>query len=100
MPSISETQPEYHESIILFDQYSVKMIGEHWHVYQMFKGISWLSAEALSGVEHFEFCRSFEHTGWLGTCPEWCENKPIVTIPRGEKLCLEHIEFLLEETDR
>jgi len=97
--SLRGEQPNYHEPVLTFDQYSVKLINKNWHVYQMFKDISWLSAEALAGVEHTLFCQSFEHTGWCGTCPEWAGFKPIVTVPRGEKLDLDHIEFLMEQIE-
>lgn len=90
-------QPQYHEPTLLFDQYSVKLVDRDWHVYQMFKAVSWLSAEMLAGVEHELFCSSLEHTGWCGTCPEWAGFKPVVTVPRGELLDIEHIEFLMEE---
>jgi hypothetical protein len=89
-------QPNYHEPSMHFDLYSVTVVENTWHVMQMFRNLSWLSAELLAGVEHTDFCASFEHTGWLGTCPEWHGFKPVVTVPRGERLDLDHIDFLME----
>jgi hypothetical protein len=90
-------QPSHYEPILHFDLYSVKWIKDGWHVTQMFKNLSWLSAEMLSGAEHLDFCASLERTGWLGTCPEWHGFKPVVTVPRGEQLDIDHIDFILEQ---
>jgi len=92
-------QPQYHEPNVHFDLYSVRHINGEWHVIQLFKNLSWLSAEMLAGVEHSDFCLSFEYTGWLGTCPEWCSFKPIVTVPRGTSLTVDQAEFILEQTE-
>jgi hypothetical protein len=90
------TQPEYREPLQRFDVYSIVYKDKEWQLFQMFKDLSWLSAELVAGVDQIDFCRSIEYTGWLGTCPEWCGFKPVVTVPRGEKLDLDHIEFVFE----
>jgi hypothetical protein len=93
---MSTKQPNYHEPVLKFDQYSVKWEENGWVMYQLFKGVSWLAAEITAGTNHFDFCQSVEHTGWCGTCPEWTGWKPIVTIPMGEKIDIEHLDFILE----
>jgi hypothetical protein len=90
-------QPNYYEPLLRFDQYTVVWKkSDGWHVTQLFKNLSWLSAEMVAGVEHIDFCMSMEHTGWLGTCPQWCGFKPVVTIPRGESLIPHHLDFIME----
>ena len=90
-------QPDYLEPLLHFDQYSVKRVDGEWHVYQMFKNLSWLGAEIVAGVEHIDFCTSIEHTGWIGSCPEWAGFRPVVTIPRGDKLDIDQMAFMMEE---
>jgi hypothetical protein len=79
-----------------FDLYSVAWIDGEWHVLQIFKNLSWLSAQIVAGVEQIDFCQSIEYTGWLGTRPDWCGYKPIVTVPRGGVLDVDQVEFILE----
>jgi hypothetical protein len=89
-------QPDYFEPILRFDLYSIVFKDKEWHVMQLFKNLSWLADEIVSGTDHVDFCKSVEYTGWVGTCPEWCGFKPVVTVPRGDHLDLEHIEFICE----
>lgn len=89
-------QPNYMEPLLHFDLYSITMVDNEVHVVQMFKNLSWLAAELVAGVTNADFCQSIEYTGWLGTCPEWHKFQPIVAVPRGEQLDLDHIDFILE----
>jgi len=50
----------------------------------------------LAGVEQDDFVESVSRTGWCGTCPEWTNYKPIVTVPRGAILALDQLGFMLE----
>ena len=88
-------QPEYHEPLLYFDQYTVVWKEDQWQVIQMFKNLSWLAAELTAGCEATDFCTSIERSGWLGTCPQWNRFKPVVTVPRGESLDLDHIDFIM-----
>ena len=91
------TQPDYYEPVMRFDLYSVVFKAGEWHRVQMFKGLSWLAAEVLAGVDEIEFCRSMENTGWIGTCPEWYGYMPVVAIPSGTSMGVDQVEFVLEE---
>ena len=90
------TQPDYHEPKERFDLYSVINIRGEWHAVQIFKDLSWLAAECIAGIDQADFCQSIEFTGWVGSCPEWCGFRPIVTVPRGDKLKYDHAAFLVD----
>jgi hypothetical protein len=89
-------QPHYYEPLLRFDMYSVVWKDGEWQLVQMFKDMSWLAAEIVAGVEHSDFTQSIEHTGWLGSCPEWCGFKPVITVPRGDTLGLDQLNFAVE----
>ena len=89
-------QPLYYEPILRFDLYTAIRDDGGWAVKQMFKNLSFIAAEVLAGVEHEDFCTSFENTGWIGTCPAWTEGRPIITLPRGCLLTTEHLGFIME----
>ena len=84
------------DEFLRFDQYSVVIKGSEFHVEQLAKDLPLLIAVILAGIEQYDFVESVSRTGWCGTCPEWTNFKPIVTVPRGGILALDQLGFMLE----
>jgi len=79
-----------------FDLYSVVMRGRDFHVIQLSKGVPMVVAQILAGVNGHDFVESVINTGWVGTCPGWGRHLPIVTLPKGERLGAEQLDFMME----
>jgi len=89
---------EYHadDEFLRFDHYSVIRKDGEFHVEQLAKDTPLMLAVILAGIEQDDFVESVMRTGWCGTCPEWTDHNPIVTIPRGGILALDQLGFMLE----
>jgi len=79
-----------------FDLYSVVQRDRDFHVVQLSKGVPMVVAQILAGVSGHDFVESVTNTGWVGTCPCWGKHLPIVTLPKGERLGTEQLDFMLE----
>jgi len=79
-----------------FDLYSVVIKGKDYHVVQLSKGVPMVVAQILAGVTQHDFVTSVTNTGWVGTCPQWGKHLPIVTLPKGERLGPDQLDFMLE----
>jgi hypothetical protein len=79
-----------------FDMYSVVIRGKDYHVVQLSKGVPMVVAQVLAGVNGQDFTQSVINTGWVGTCPGWGKHLPIVALPRGERLGVDQLDFMLE----
>jgi len=79
-----------------FDLYSVIQRGRDFHVIQLSKGVPMVVAQVLAGVNGHDFVESVANTGWVGTCPQWGKRLPIVTLPRGERLGVDQLDFMME----
>ena len=90
----------YHQDdeFLRFDQYSVVMRAGALHVVQILKDLSLVGAAITAGVDEDDFVQSISETGWCGTCPEWTQYRPIVTLPRGGTLALDHLGFMMESS--
>lgn len=88
----------YHEDdeFLRFDQYSVVHKQGIHHVVQILKDLSLTGAVITAGVEQGDFIESISETGWCGSCPEWTNYRPVVTLPRGGDLRLDHLDFMME----
>lgn len=81
-----------------FDLYSVKKnLGTDYAVVRLVSNVTATFAAIIAGTDWEDFQQSIIHTGWLGTCPDWHSNLPIVTMPGGDLLGVEQLEFMLEQ---
>lgn len=89
---------DYHadDEFLRFDLYSVTTVEGEYHVAQILKDLDLMSACLVAGVEQDDFVESVCYTGWVGTCPEWTNHRPIVTVPRGGTLALDQLGFMME----
>ena len=85
------------ENALRFDQYSVRPTKRGMQVVQLLKGVDSLFAAVLAEITTEEFEQSVIHTGWVGTCPTWLGNMPLVTVPKDELLGMDHLDFMVEE---
>lgn len=81
---------------IRFDLYSVVMKDKEYRVIQLSKGVPIVVAQILAGVNGHDFVESVSNEGWVGTCPEWRNFMPIVTVPKGELLGQDQLAFMLD----
>jgi len=79
-----------------FDQYSVQPSKVGLQVVQLISNIDFVFAAVLAEVIQDDFEQSVFHTGWVGTCPYWLKYMPVVTIPQGDLLGEEHLDFMIE----
>lgn len=86
----------YYEPLLRFDMYAPVWRRNKWELERMFTDMSHLGAQIVAGIELTDFIQSIEQTGWVGSCPEWYGFKPIITVPRGDKLDADHLEFAVE----
>jgi len=79
-----------------FDQYSVRPSAHGgYSVVQLVSNIDVMFAAIMAGVTADDFEQSITNTGWVGSCPDWLD-LPIVTLPQGELLGMNHLDFMLE----
>jgi len=82
--------------MLRFDSYSVILVGNDYHVAQIGKNLNLMAAQILAGIEETDFIESVTQTGWVGSCPQWTEYMPIVTIPHKGRLALDQLGFMME----
>ena len=80
-----------------FDLYSVIEKENEYHVIQLSKGVPIVVAQILAGVTNQDFVESVANEGWVGTCPQWRKYLPMVVLPKGQRLGMDQLEFMMEE---
>ena len=80
-----------------FDVYTVFPSEDDFLVTQFGTNLPLIGAVALAGVHEHDFQQSVEHTGWVGTCPDWTYCLPVVTVPHQIRLGMEQLQFIAEE---
>lgn len=95
---IMRVKADYHapDEFLRFDQYSVAIKDGEFHVMQILKDLDLFAASIVAGVTQDDFVESICYTGWCGTCPEWTNYHPVVTVPRGGILALDQLGFMME----
>jgi hypothetical protein len=79
-----------------FDLYTVKKSDTGMELVELLVNVDLMFAVVSAGIDQHEFERSMTNTGWVGTCPGYTKYMPIVTVPHGEKLGLDHLDFMME----
>jgi hypothetical protein len=87
------------DDALKFDQYSVRPAKTGMEVVQLLTNVDLVFAVAMAEVTQEDFEQSIIHTGWVGTCPSWLKNLPVVTLPKGEQLGMDHLDFILESLE-
>jgi len=85
---------------IRFDMYSAMIVRQYgrarFEVVQIIENVSLLCAVIMADVDERDFVESVANDGWVGTCPHWAGRLPVVTLPVGDKLDMDHLEFMVE----
>lgn len=68
-----------------------------YHVVQLAKDVPTFLAQILAGVDGQDFTESVTNTGWVGTCPQWRNFLPVVTVPKDELLGVDQLDFMMDE---
>jgi hypothetical protein len=84
------------EDALRFDQYSVRPSLMGMKVIRLMENVDHVFAAVLAEVTQDEFEQSITHTGWVGSSPDWLRNMPVVTVPKGDLLSVDHLDFMLE----
>jgi len=79
-----------------FDLYSVVKRDREFHVIQLSKGVPIVVAQILAGVNNHDFVESVANEGWVGTCPSWRGFMPMVAMPKGDRLGMDQLDFMME----
>jgi len=79
-----------------FDLYSVVKRDREFHVIQLSKGVPIVVAQILAGVNNHDFVESVANEGWVGTCPQWRGFMPMVAMPKGDRLGMDQLDFMME----
>lgn len=83
-----------------FDQYLVRPAGNgDYTVVRLISNVDLMFAVIMAGITEEEFEQSVINTGWVGSCPIWLHGMPVVTMPGGDKLGVDQLEFMLESVE-